>query len=64
MDDSAIVELFWKRDEQAIAATTEKYNVYCLHCLTRAHSPLSCAMDKYKSNFPLNRNVFVGCADL
>ena len=30
MDDSAIVELFWKRDEQAIAATTEKYNVYCL----------------------------------
>ena len=26
MDDSAIVELFWKRDEQAIAATTEKYN--------------------------------------
>ena len=29
MDDSAIVELFWKRDEQAIAATTEKYNVYC-----------------------------------
>lgn len=23
MDDSAIVELFWKRDEQALAATTE-----------------------------------------
>ena len=30
MDDSAIVELFWKRDEQALAATTEKYNAYCL----------------------------------
>lgn len=30
MDDSTIVELFWKRDEQAIAATTEKYNAYCL----------------------------------
>ena len=31
MDDSAIVELFWKRDEQAIAATTEKYNVCLLY---------------------------------
>ncbi len=30
MDDSRIVDLYWDRDEQAIAETAEKYGGYCL----------------------------------
>lgn len=30
MDDRQIIELFWQRDEQAIAETTEKYMGYCM----------------------------------
>ena len=30
MDDAKIVELYWKRDEQAILATSKKYEAYCL----------------------------------
>ena len=29
MDDNTIVELYWQRDEQAIAATRDKYGRYC-----------------------------------
>ena len=29
MDDTAIVELYWSRDEQAIAETDRKYGPYC-----------------------------------
>ncbi len=29
MEDKAIVELYWKREEQAIAATQNKYGAYC-----------------------------------
>lgn len=29
MDDAKIVQLYWDRDEQAIPATSEKYEVYC-----------------------------------
>lgn len=29
MDDKAIVELFWQREEQAIPAASEKYGGYC-----------------------------------
>lgn len=29
MDDTKIVQLYWDRDEQAIPATSEKYEGYC-----------------------------------
>jgi len=29
MEDSAIIELYWKRSEAAISATAEKYGKYC-----------------------------------
>lgn len=29
MDDKAIVEMYWQRDEHAIGATAEKYDSYC-----------------------------------
>ena len=29
MDDAAIVQLYWDRNEQAIPATAEKYGSYC-----------------------------------
>lgn len=29
MDDNAIVQLYWERDEKAIVATSEKYGSYC-----------------------------------
>ena len=29
MDDKTIVELYWQRDEQAIAETRDKYGRYC-----------------------------------
>lgn len=31
MEDHAIVELFWKRDESAIKETDKKYGAYCRH---------------------------------
>ena len=62
MDDSAIVELFWKRDEQAIAATTEKYNVYCLsiamNILGNIEDAEECVNDAYLNTWnsiPTNR---------
>ena len=30
MDDAKIVQLYWDRDEQAIPATSEKYEGYCM----------------------------------
>jgi RNA polymerase sigma-70 factor (ECF subfamily) len=30
MDDSGIVELYWRRDEQALSETESKYGRYCL----------------------------------
>ena len=29
MEDTAIVQLYWDRDERAISATSEKYGGYC-----------------------------------
>ena len=29
MDDAAIIELYWDRDERAIPATADKYGAYC-----------------------------------
>ncbi len=31
MEDAAIVELYWQRDQQAIAETDRKYGAYCQH---------------------------------
>ncbi|MBQ6273196.1 MAG: sigma-70 family RNA polymerase sigma factor [Oscillospiraceae bacterium] len=31
MEDAAIVELYWQRDQQAIAETDKKYGAYCQH---------------------------------
>ena len=30
MDDKQIVELYWQRNEQAIAETAAKYETYCM----------------------------------
>ena len=29
MEDTAIIDLYWKRDEQAIVETDQKYGKYC-----------------------------------
>lgn len=29
MDDSKIIDLYWRRDERAIAETDSKYGAYC-----------------------------------
>ena len=29
MNDAQIVEMYWDRNEQAIAITSEKYGTYC-----------------------------------
>ncbi len=29
MDDAKIVQLYWKRDQQAISATADKYGSFC-----------------------------------
>ena len=31
MEDKTIIELFWRRDEEAIRASQAKYGPYCLH---------------------------------
>ena len=35
MEDSKIIELFWQRDEQAIAETENKYGGFCHHIAMR-----------------------------
>ena len=30
MDDRGIIELYWKRDEQAIQETADRYGAYCM----------------------------------
>ena len=42
MNDTEIVELYWKRDEAAIAATAEVYGNYCYSV---AHHILQCSED-------------------
>ena len=39
MDDTMIIDLYWRRDEEAITQTAQKYGSYChgisfniLHC--------------------------------
>lgn len=51
MDDAAIVELFWQRQERAIAETKTKYGAYC-HAIARrilddARDAEECVNDTY-----------------
>lgn len=32
MDDREIVELYWQRDQQAVAETAARYGAYCRIC--------------------------------
>ena len=51
MKDSEIVELYWKRDESAIAATAESYGNYCYsiayRILQRNEDAQECVNDTY-----------------
>ena len=52
MDDSMIIDLYWRRDEEAITQTAQKYGSYChsisfniLHCYEDAEE---CVNDTYE----------------
>ena len=51
MDDAAIVQLFWDRDERAIPAAAEKYGNYCtsiaLHIVGNWEDAEECVNDAY-----------------
>ena len=51
MEDNAIIQLYWARDEGAIAATEEKYGGYCqaiaLNVLGDAQEAEECVNDTY-----------------
>ena len=51
MEDSKIVELYWQRDEAAVAATKEKYGPYLLriaqHILSQPADSEECVNDAY-----------------
>ena len=51
MDDNQIVELYWHRDEAAIAETEKKYGPYCLtiarRILENAEDARECVNDTY-----------------
>ncbi len=51
MEDEAIVQLFWDRDEKAIAATAEKYGPYCMsiagNILGNSEDAEECINDAY-----------------
>lgn len=51
MEDNAIIQLYWARDEGAIAATEEKYGGYCqaiaLNVLEDAQDAEECVNDTY-----------------
>lgn len=62
MDDKAIVELYWERNEQAIDATAEKYGSYCnaiaLRILGNVSDAEECVNDTYQAawtSIPPNR---------
>ena len=46
MEDDKIVELFWQREESAIAEASAKYEKYCYSI---ANSILNCAQDAQES---------------
>ena len=51
MEDSRIIELYWSRDEGAIAATSEKYGAYCrsvaMNILRSAEDAEECVSDTW-----------------
>lgn len=51
MDDAKIVQLYWDRDTQAIAATSDKYGTYCSHIarniLSNEEDTEECVNDTY-----------------
>ncbi len=51
MKDNEIIELYWKRDEAAIAATSESYGNYCYsfayHILQSPEDAQECVNDTY-----------------
>lgn len=51
MEDAQIVELYWNRDETAIAATSERYGNYCYsiayHILQCSEDAKECVNDTY-----------------
>ncbi len=71
MDDNKIVELYWNRDEQAIAETSSKYGNYCFS-ISRSilHNQQDCeetVNDTYLATWnaipphhPLNLSTFIG----
>lgn len=62
MDDKAIVQMYWDRDENAISVTSEKYGSYCLsiakNILYNLEDAEECVNDAYMSTWnsiPTNR---------
>lgn len=51
MDDEAIIQLYWDRDEQAIPATADKYGHYCTsiarNILGSCEDAEECVLDTY-----------------
>ena len=51
MDDNAIIQLYWDRDEQSIYATSEKYRHYCMsiarNSLANKEDADECVNDTY-----------------
>lgn len=71
MEDSAIVQMYWNRDEKAIAATSEKYGPYCstiaMNILGNEEDAEECVNDAYLSAWnsipphkPKQLSTFIG----
>lgn len=66
MDDQSIVDLYWKRSEQAISETDAKYGGYCFHIaynvLDSREDSEECVSDTYMAawdNLPPHRPAFL-----
>ena len=62
MEDAAIVDLYWARDEQALAETAAKFGAYCRkiadNILHSAHDAEECENDTWLAawnSMPTNR---------
>lgn len=71
MDDSKIIELYWKRSENAIEETQKKYGRYCYYIaygiLSDARDAEECVNDTYNNSWnsippkkPTNLRAFLG----
>jgi RNA polymerase sigma factor (sigma-70 family) len=71
MDDEKIVDLYWQRDENALAATTVKYGAYCIsiarNILTNPQDAEECVNDTWLSAWnaipphrPSRLSIFLG----